>query len=119
MKIVLTINEIPNIIDYESEKMNDMRNFASVLSFLCNQQTSEYDQEMQWHARIQRWDRGPDPSAGFQVGPTFPTFPYFFDLLLLFHENALLSLLFHSNMSFTCKNLEIFPRSLRSLGNYK
>ena len=37
--------------------------------------------------------------AGFQTGiafPIFPTFPYFFDLLLLFHENALLSLLFHS-----------------------
>ena len=29
-------------------------------------------------------------------GPIFPTFPYFFDLLLLFLENALLSLLFRS-----------------------
>ena len=39
-----------------------------------------------------------------------------FDLLLLFLKNALLSLLFHSKMSFTCKNPEFFPRSLRSLG---
>ena len=52
------------------------------------------------------------------MGPTFPifpTFPYFFDLLLLFptfHENALLSLLFHSKMSFMGKNPEIFSRSL-------
>ena len=36
----------------------------------------------------------PVPVTGFQVGPTFP---YFFDLLL-FHENALLSLLFRSKM---------------------
>ena len=47
--------------------------------------------------------------AGLQVGPTF------FDLLLLFLKNALLSLLFHSKMSFTCKNPEFLPRSLRSL----
>ena len=56
------------------------------------------------------------------MGPTFPifpSFPYFFDLLLLFHENALLSLLFHSKMSFTRKNPEIFRRSLRSLRFYK
>ena len=52
------------------------------------------------------------------MGPTFPifpTFPYFFDLLLLFptfHENALLSLLFHSKMSFKRKKPEIFPCSL-------
>ena len=45
----------------------------------------------------------------FQVGPTFHIFSYF---SLLFHENALLSLLFHSKMSFTRKNPEIFPRSL-------
>ena len=58
----------------------------------------------------------------FQVGPTFPifpTFPYFFLICsyfsLLFHENALLSLLFHPKMSFTRKNPEIFPRSLHSL----
>ena len=25
-----------------------------------------------------------EEKAGFQVGPTFPIFPYFFDLLLLF-----------------------------------
>ena len=31
---------------------------------------------------------------------TIPTFPYFFVVLLLFHENALLSLLFHSKLSF-------------------
>ena len=48
-----------------------------------------------------------------------PTFPYFFDLLLLFHENALLSLLFHSKMSFTHKNPDFFPCSVRSLGFYK
>ena len=46
MKIVLTINEIPSIIDNESEKMNDMRNFAYVLFLLCNQRASEYDQDM-------------------------------------------------------------------------
>ena len=36
-------------------------------------------------------------------------------LLLLFLKNALLSLLFHSKMSFTRKNPDFFPRSLRSL----
>ena len=41
---------------------------------------------------------------------------YFFDLLLIFLKNALLSLLFHSKMSFTRKNPEFFPRSLRLLG---
>ena len=53
--------------------------------------------------------------AGFQVGPTFPIFPTFLICSYfsrLFHENALLSLLFHSKMSFTRKNPEIFPRSL-------
>ena len=35
-----------------------------------------------------------------------------FYLLLLFLKNALLPLLFHSKMSFTCKNPEFFPRSL-------
>ena len=42
-------------------------------------------------------------SARLSSGPFFPTFPYFFDLLyfsLLFHENALLSLFFHSAMPF-------------------
>ena len=38
-----------------------------------------------------------------------------FYLLLFFLKNALLSLLFHSKMSFTRKNPEFFPRSLRSL----
>ena len=48
--------------------------------------------------------------TGFQGGSTFPSFLYFFDLLLLlFHENALLSLLFHSKMSITRKNTENFP----------
>ena len=56
------------------------------------------------------------PSTGFQA---VPTFPYFFALLLLFHENALLSLLFHSKMSLSHTNPEIFPRSLRSLKFYK
>ena len=37
---------------------------------------------------------------------------YYFDLFLLFLKNALLSLLFHSKMSFTRKNPEFFPRSL-------
>ena len=49
--------------------------------------------------------------SGFQVGPTFPIFPTFLIcsyFSLLFHENALLSLLFHSKMSFTCKNQEFF-----------
>ena len=41
---------------------------------------------------------------------------YFFDLLLLFLKNALLSLLFHSKMSFTRKNPEFFPCSF---GFYK
>ena len=48
--------------------------------------------------------------GGLQVGPTL------FDLLLLFLKNALLSFLFHFKMSFTCKNSEFFPRSLRRLG---
>ena len=53
------------------------------------------------------------PSKGFKCGP------YFFDLLLLFHENALLFLLFHSKMSLSHTNPEIFPRSLRLLKYYK
>ena len=40
--------------------------------------------------------------GGLQVGPTFL-------------KNALLSLLFHSKMSFTRKNPDFFPRSLRLL----
>ena len=52
----------------------------------------------------------------FLLFPTFLICSYF---SLLFHENALLSLLFYSKMSFTRKNLEIFPRSLRSLRFYK
>ena len=51
----------------------------------------------------------------FLLFPTFLICSYF---SLLFHENALLSLLFHSKMPFTRKNPEIFPRSLRSLGFY-
>ena len=43
----------------------------------------------------------------------FPTFLICSYFSLLFHEKALLSLLFHSKMSFTRKNPEIFPRSLR------
>ena len=39
-----------------------------------------------------------------------------FDLLLLFLKNALVSLLFHSKMSFIRINPEFFPRLLRSLG---
>ena len=49
----------------------------------------------------------------FLLFPTFLICSYF---SLLFHENALLSLLFHSKMSFPHKNTEIFPRSL---GYYK
>ena len=52
----------------------------------------------------------------FLIFPTFWICSYF---SLLFHENALLSLLFHSKKSFTRKNPEIFPRSLRLLGLYK
>ena len=52
----------------------------------------------------------------FLLFPTFLICSYF---SLLFHENALLSLLFHSKMSFTHKNPEILPRSLRSLRFYK
>ena len=52
----------------------------------------------------------------FLLFPTFFICSYF---SLLFHEKALLSLLFHSEMPFTCKNPEFFPRSLRSLGFYK
>ena len=37
---------------------------------------------------------------------------------LLFHENALLSLLFHCKMSFMRKNPKNFPHSLRLLGFY-
>ena len=49
----------------------------------------------------------------------FPTFLICSYFSLLFHENALLSLLFHSKMSFTRKNSEIFPRLLCPLGFYK
>ena len=49
----------------------------------------------------------------FLLFPTFLICSYF---SLLFHENALLSLLFHFKMSSTRKNPEIFPRSL---GIYK
>ena len=55
------------------------------------------------------WGWDGDRGSGIQVGPTF------FYLLLLFLKNALLSLLFHSKMSFTRKIPELFPRSLRSL----
>ena len=48
--------------------------------------------------------------GGLQVGPTFLVAPTFFLKI------ALLSLLFYSKMSFTRKNPEFFPRSLRSLG---
>ena len=61
--------------------------------------------------------------TGFQVGPTFPFFFPTFSICsyfsILFHENALLSLLFNSKMSFTRKIPENFPRPLRSLGFYK
>ena len=52
----------------------------------------------------------------FLLFPTFLICSYF---SLLFHENALLSLLFQSKISVTRKNLEIIPHSLRSLGFYK
>ena len=48
----------------------------------------------------------------FPIFPTFPTFLICFYFSLLFHENGLLSLLFHSKMSFMRKNPEIFSRSL-------
>ena len=51
----------------------------------------------------------------FQGGGGLTSGTYFFDLLLLFLKNALLSLLFHSKMSFTCKNPDFFlARSSRS-----
>ena len=50
------------------------------------------------------------------MGGRFTSGIYFFDLLLLFLKNALISLLFHSKMPFTSKNPEFFPRSLHSLG---
>ena len=55
-------------------------------------------------------------SKGGGGGGRFTSGTYFFDLLLFFLKNALLSLLFHSKMSFTYKNSELFPRSLGSLG---
>ena len=55
-----------------------------------------------------------DESSGLQVGPTIPTLPYFFLLCSyfsqLFLEIALLSLLFHSEMTFFAlfaQNLQI------------
>ena len=45
----------------------------------------------------------------------FPTFLICSYFSLLFIENTLLSLLFHSKVSLTRKNPEFFPRSLRSL----
>ena len=64
-------------------------------------------------------------APGFQAGLTFPAFLLLPTFLicsyfsLLFHENALLSLLFHSKMSFNRKNPEICPGSLRSRVFYK
>ena len=52
----------------------------------------------------------------FLLFPTFLICSYF---SLLFHENALLSLLFHSKMTFTRKNPQLFPRSLPLLRFYK
>ena len=52
----------------------------------------------------------------FLLFPTFLICSYF---SLLFHDNALLSLLFHSKMSFTGKNPDFFSRSLHSLRFYK
>ena len=49
----------------------------------------------------------------FLLFPTFLICTYF---ALFFHKSALLSLLFHSKMSFTRKNPEIFPGLL---GFYK
>ena len=69
---------------------------------------------MNIHAKLQL-----SPLSGFQVGLLylffllFPTFLICSYFSLLFHENALLSLLFHSKMSFGRKNPENFPRSLR------
>ena len=84
--------------------------------------TMGFSNRILYFSKILLWFLYMVDQPGFQVGPTFPifpTFPYFFDLLLLFHENALLSLLFHSKLSFTRKNPEIFPHSLRSLVFYK
>ena len=50
-------------------------------------------------------------SAGFQVGPTFPSIPYFFSysyFSLLFSEHALLSLLFSPKMFEVTKNCDFF-----------
>ena len=65
--------------------------------------------------KVQSWgELIVNANAGFQVGPTFPifpTFPYFFDLLLLFPTfswKCPTIPTFHSKMSFTRKNPEIF-----------
>ena len=50
----------------------------------------------------------------FQYGG-FTSGTYFFDLLLLFLKNALLSLLFHSKSHLLVKIQNFFPRSLRLL----
>ena len=55
------------------------------------------------------WGGGRGGGAGLQ---SYKWDLLFFYLLLLFLKNALLSLLFHSKMSFTRKNPEFFPRSL-------
>ena len=63
--------------------------------------------------------------SGFQVGPTIPTFPYFFFFVcsyfsLPFYENALLSLLFSPKILEVTKNsiFFFFPPSLCSLRVY-
>ena len=56
--------------------------------------------------------------TGLQVGPTFPTFPYFFwcsYFSLLFSENALLSLLFSPKMFEVIKNCIFIPSLAWSL----
>ena len=52
-------------------------------------------------------------TQAFKRALLFPTFWICSYFSLLFHENALLSILFHYKMSCMCKNPEIFPCLLR------
>ena len=71
------------------------------------------------HAKYLDLTKKLSDTQAFKRALLFPSFLICSYFSLLFHENALLSQLFNSEMSFMRKNPEIFPRSLLSLRFYK
>ena len=101
--------EIPTLINWASpfpfkELLGSIFHFIHILI--------EHSVSKQWRQAFKR-------ALLFLFFLLFHTFLICSYFSLLFHENALISLLFHSKMSFTRKNPELFPRSLRSFGFYK